>query len=174
MRDNYVFVNVPPNLNKDEHDFFEYNPELRYFGCINQLMKSVGAKLASDVMWAVYLVLDPESKFFGQRLIERKATIATNFLGISDFAWDQYDYVMACYPEISMSPAKSDYFRVRNIFNRLLDDVEAVEDISKIQSFLTSLDKTYAGMDKAEMRMTKEKEQAKELRGSQKPGKFTS
>ena len=172
MQDSYIFVNVPPSLNKDEHDFFEYNPELRYFSCINTLIKSVGPKVASDIMWATYLVLDPDSKFYAQRFDVRKNNIATNFLKIADFDWDKYDYLLTCYPEISMSPSKADYFRIRNLFNKLLGDVEMTEDLSKVQSFLTTLDRTYSGLDKSEMRMVKEKEKGKEVRGSEQPGKL--
>lgn len=172
MRGNYLFINVPPGLDKDTHDFFEYNPELRYFDCVNSLIKRVGPKVASDVMWATYLVLDPDSKFYGARIEVRKDLIARNFLKTQDFDWDQYDSILSCYPEISMSPAKADYFRIRKLFNSLLDQVEGTDDISKVQSFLTSLDKTYSGLDKAESRMTKEKEKAKEVKGHEQPGKF--
>lgn len=171
MRLTYLFVNVPPNLNKEDHDFFEWNPELRYFDCITRLIKNKGSKVASDLMWAVYLTLDPDSKFFSERLEARRKHIAENFLGIPDFDWDSIDYVLACYPEISMSPAKSDYFRVRALFNRLLDEVEGYES-AKVESFLSNLQKIYVGLDKSEIRMTKEKDKEREVRGSQKPGKF--
>lgn len=171
MRENYLFVNVPPGLNKDTHDFFEWNPELRYFDCINKLVKSVGPMTASNIMWAVYLVLDPDSKFYAERLESRKKHIADNFLKIPDFDWDSIDYVMSCYPGISMSPAKSDYYRVRSLFNKLLDDAEGYES-AEAQAFLSKLSSIYIGIDKSETRMVKEKGKATEVKGSQQPGKF--
>lgn len=171
MRENYLFVNVPPGLNKETHDFFEWNPELRYFDCINQLVKSVGPMTASNIMWAVYLVLDPDSKFYAERLEIRKKHIADNFLKIPDFDWDSIDYVLSCYPKISMSPAKNDYYRVRSLFNKMLDEVEG-EESEKIQAFLAKLSSIYLGIDKSENRMVKEKGKAIEVKGTQQPGKF--
>lgn len=170
MRDNYLFVNVPPNLDLS-HDFFEYNPELRYYDCINRLIKNVGPKVASNVMWAIYLVIDPDSKFYAQQFEVRKDNIAKNFLKIPDFNWDDYDYVISCYPDISMSPSKSDYYRIRKLFNRVLDDADG-EEINIATNFLSKLNGIYVGLDKAEVRMSKEKQQAKDVRGEEQPGKF--
>ena len=171
MRDDYLFVNVPPKLNKEEHDFFEFNPELRYFDCINTLIKNVGPQVASDVMWAVYLYLDPDSKFFSQRPEVRKDYIEKNFLKIPDFNWDDYDYVLACYPNISMSPSKADYFRIRSLFNRVLSESEGA-DIETASSLLSKLSTIYTGLDKSESRMIKEQKAAAEVKGMEQPGKF--
>ena len=175
MRDNYLFVNVPPSLDKEKHDFFDYNPELRYFDCINNLIKKVGGKLASDVMWAVYLVLDPDSKYFASQLNTRKELISKNFLNIPDFDWDIYEEVMTCYPTISMSPSKSDYYRIRSLFDTLLNEVEkSKKDKDAIQSFFNTLERTYKGLDNAETRMAKEKDKAAEVKGQDQPGKFAA
>lgn len=172
MQDKYLFVNVPPSLNKDDHDFFEYNPELRYFDCINRLIKKIGAKEASDVMWAVYLTLDPDSKLFASRLDVRKDLVARNFLKAPDFNWDLYEDILTCYPNISMSPSKADYYRIRALFDKLLSEVETSDDRQAIQSFFATLERTYKGLDTSESRMVKEREVAKDVRGQEQPGKF--
>lgn len=68
----FKFVRVPPSLDVEEHDFFEYNPELRYIDPIPRLVEKVGSLLASKVMWAIYFLEDPDSKFYALRTEEKK------------------------------------------------------------------------------------------------------
>lgn len=97
---------VPQNLDAEDHDFFDFNPEYRYFNEISKLYKDVGASLASKVMWAIYLTEDPQSAFYGLKREDRRKQVESNYLQNDSFEWDQYEYLVVAYPTITMSPAK--------------------------------------------------------------------
>lgn len=154
--DKYKFVTVPGGLEKDKHDFFEYNPELRFFPAVDRLFEEVGPQVASNIMWAVYLAEDPDSKFYTQRPELRRRYTEQGFLRIEGFDWDRYKYLIDAYPEMSMSTSKRDFYRLRRKYDSLLDEVEGL-GINDALPFYKALKVIYEGLELAESKWMKEK-----------------
>lgn len=170
----YRFIVVPPNLDADEHDFFEYNPELQYIDPVPRLIKDVGPMVASRVMWAVYLSEDPQSKFFSMREEERRYQISKNFLKNVDFGWDLYGYMIDAYPDISMSKKKARFQRLDKKFDQMLNEMEG-DNLKEAVTFYSKLDAMYRGLKKAEEAYEEEMAEALvETRGQQQSGFFGS
>lgn len=168
---NFKFVTVPPGLDVEEHDFFEYNPELRYLDPIPRLIDQKGQMLASRVMWATYLSEDPDSKFYAMRLEERRYHIAKNVLGAVDFDWVSYQYVIDAYPDISMSLKKRRFQRLNNKFEQMLGELEG-HDLKTSIPFYAKLESMYKGLQRAENAYEEEKAKTVETRGQQQSGFF--
>lgn len=166
----YKFVTVPPDLDAEKHDFFDYNGELKYLDPIPRLIKDVGQMLASKVMWAIYLTEDPDSKFFPMQLEEKRYQISKNFLSNTDFDWDSYQYVINAYPEISMSKKKARFYRLDRKFDQLLDEIEGSDSKDSI-NFFGRLESMYKGLQRAEEAYEEEKKSS-EAKGSQQSGFF--
>lgn len=167
----FKFVRVPPSLDVEEHDFFEYNPELRYIDPIPRLVEKVGSLLASKVMWAIYFLEDPDSKFYALRTEEKKYQIAKNVMGSNDFDWEQYRFVIDAYPDISMSPKKRRFQRLNSKFEEMLNEVEG-SDVKVSMVFYSKLDAIYKGLQRAEAAYEEEKSKSVETRGQQQSGFF--
>jgi hypothetical protein len=167
----FKFVVVPANLDADEHDFFEYNPELRYIDPITRLVDQRGQEVASKVMWATYLSEDPDSKFYAMRLEERRYQIAKNFLKAIDFDWESYKYVIDAYPDIAMSPKKRRFQRLNSKFEQMLNEIEG-NDLKVSIMFYSKLEAIYKGLQRAETAYEEEKSKTVETRGQQQSGYF--
>lgn len=167
-------VSVPPHLDKDTHDFFFYNPELRYYPVVDKLLSDVGPQVASNIMWAIYLAEDPSSKFYTNRPEQRRKYVEDVFLKIPGFDWSLYQYVIDFYPEMTMSLATRDYYRLRRKYDSLLDEVEGL-GIKDSVPFFKSLKQIYDGLESAEAKMLKERSMANGAnKGKNAPGKGAS
>jgi hypothetical protein len=170
MAEVYKFITVPPSLDKEKHDFFVYNPEIRYYPQVEKLVKDVGPLVASNIMWAIYLSEDPSSKFYTNRIEVRRKYVEEVFLKIEGFDWESYSYLITAYPDMAMSLAKRDFHRLRKKYDTLLNEVEGY-DLEKSLPFFKSLKIIYEGLEKAEDRMNKENATAKSGGGKNTPGR---
>lgn len=161
---------VPQNLDAEDHDFFDFNPEYRYFDEISKLYKDVGASLASKVMWAIYLTEDPQSAFYGLKREDRRKQVESNYLQNDSFEWDQYEYLVVAYPTITMSPAKRRYKTLNDHFDTMLSQLKG-EELKNASSFYRDLKKVYEGLIFVESTYDKEKQRQNDA-GSSKEGKF--
>lgn len=168
---NFKFITVPPNLDVDEHDFFEYNPELRYIDPIPKLIENVGQMLASKVMWCIYFVEDPDSKFYAMREEEKRYQVSKNVLKVEDFDWESYKYIIDAYPDISMSPKKRRFQRLNKKFEEMLNEMEG-SDLKTSIPFYSKLDSMYKGLQRSETAYEEEKAKTVETRGQQQSGFF--
>lgn len=166
------FVQGNPEL-----DFFDQNPELRYFPVIQQLLKSVGPEVSSKIMWAIYLTEDPESKYYAMDKDDRRNVIAENYLKIPDFSWEEYDYIISEYPNIAMTQTKK-WYKVlidkmdEQIINIRDMELETKEDFEKFMSFYTKIKVMFDGVNVVEAKHLQEKAKIVETRGQQQSGHF--
>lgn len=167
----FKFVVVPANLDVEEHDFFDYNPELKFIDPIPRLIERVGQMVASRVMWAIYLSEDPDSKFYAMREQEKRYQISKNFLKAIDFDWESYKYVIDAYPDISMSSKKRRFQRLNKKFEQMLDEMEG-SDLKTSIPFYSKLEVMYKGLQRAETAYEEEKSKTVETRGQQQSGFF--
>lgn len=167
------FITVPPNLNVDNenHNFFAFNGELRYMEPVPKLIKTVGKDMASKVLWGTYLLLDPDSKFFGLRFEERQRQIAKNVLGDEDFDWEIVSFMLEAYPNMAMSKKKRNYFRLETKYQQLLNEVEG-DNVDVAVNFFSKLKTILGGLDVAEKAFEEENAKVRQARGSEQSGVF--
>ena len=61
---------------------------------------------SSKIMWAIALLLDPDSKFKRLRLQDRKSLIAKDFLKNEKFQWEKYKDIILFYEKLILTPAQ--------------------------------------------------------------------
>lgn len=74
-----------------EEDFWNLNQEIKYMSPFNKIYSNDLSKdkvYSSQVMWAIYLYTDPESRFHRMSEDEKREEISLNYLGNKDFNWD--------------------------------------------------------------------------------------
>jgi len=86
-------------------DFFEQNPEYRYYDAIQNLIKQYGQDRASQLIWAVYLAEHPSSPFYKKEKSERRKIVSKNYLNDEKFDWEDEDVkiLISDFPGIFMS-----------------------------------------------------------------------
>jgi hypothetical protein len=87
-------------------DFFEQNPELEFREPCVTLLKNEKKQEASKIMWAIYMLEDPDSQFYRLPVNQRKEEIENNFLKDNKFDWEKYKYVVDGYPSLVFSKEK--------------------------------------------------------------------
>lgn len=159
-----------------EEDFFQQNPQVRYFPAVQRLLKSVAGDVeAGRILWAVYLTEDPDSKYYPLPYRERRSIIAENYLKEAEFDWDQYSYLIEAYPLMCLGTTERWYKTLADKFGEIVDAVgsmDAKEDFKDLLPMYDKLEKMFKGLDIVESKMQKEKSQRVEVRGSAQPGFF--
>lgn len=61
---------------------------------------------SSKIMWAIALLIDPDSKFKRLRLQDRKILIAKDFLKNEKFQWEKYKDIITFYEKLILTPAQ--------------------------------------------------------------------
>ena len=151
-----------------DSDFFEQNPELQYFHQVKALIKAVGKERASKLMWAIYLVEDPRSKFYRMEKESRLKEVAQFYLEEPDFDWEgDIKEVLEAYPRLCLSKAQVMF----KIWADKMDEAVAYlkqlnfeEDDTKIIRIMEKLGKMWDTFDKVKKKMVEE-EQRDQLRG---------
>lgn len=168
---NVTFIQGSP-----EEDFFQQNPQVRYFDPIQKLLSSVaGDAEAGRIMWAVYLTEDPDSKYYALPYVERRRIIAENYLKDPDFDWEKYDYVVSGYPDMCLGVTERWYKTLADKFSDMVTAVskmDVIDEYKEILMMFEKLEKMFKGLDIVENKMQKEKSQRVEVRGSAQPGFF--
>ncbi len=156
-------------------DFFQQNPQVRYFPAVQRLLSNVAEDVAGRVMWAVYLTEDPDSKYYPISYDERRKIIAENYLKDPDFDWGSVDYLVEAYPDMCLGVAERWYKKLADKFGEIVEaigDMDAKEDYKDMVMMYDKLEKMFKGLDFAESKMQKDRSQRVELRGSSQPGFF--
>lgn len=159
-----------------EKDFFEQNPEVKYFPDFQKIIKEEGSKeRASRVMWAVYLTRDPNSDWYHMSTKEKEALAKESYLKDQEFDFDEYKWLIKAYEKNLMDVTERNFSvwvrKLEQMTNRL-DELSFGDKNDKlILSYFTSLDKIwdtiYKVRDKFE---THRKQQAEESRGDLESG----
>lgn len=160
-----------------EHDFFESNQEIRYFDSVIELINVYGKERASRIMWAVYLVTDPNSDFHSISIDDRRKIIAKNYLKEEDFNWDDelINGIIDEYPEWFLSGIEKRYRSLSDLLDRTVSKVEKLKvendkDFDKINTFLRSIKPIFEGLLAVKKSFDTEKETSKNIRGEDQPG----
>lgn len=153
-----------------EKDFFEQNPQIKYFPEINKVVKEEGLERAGKIMWAIYLTEDPSSKFYPMHLLKKRELVQHIYLEDEEFDWEQYKELIEAYPEYAMSHAKRRYKRLSDKFDDLVHRLEDETDVTTLVRMYTNLEKILEGLDKAAKKVEKEEEDFLKARGGHEAG----
>jgi len=90
-------------------NFWKLNPQLKIplpFATIYNEDKSKAKSKSSQVMWAIALLVDPDSKFSNISYSTRKDMISKDYLKNDGFDWDKYKDAINFYERSLITPAK--------------------------------------------------------------------
>lgn len=90
-------------------NFWKSNSQLELPEVFSEFKKSDKSKdkeESSKVMWAIALLLDPDSKFRRLKLSDRKNLIAKDMLKFDKFDWNKYKVLMEFYEKLILTPAE--------------------------------------------------------------------
>ena len=102
-------------------NFWKLHPQLKVplpFASIYEEDKSKSKSKSSQIMWAIALLVDPDSKFSNISYPTRKDIIAKDHLKDEKFDWDKYKEAMVYYERSLVSPAK----RQLMVWNKKMDE----------------------------------------------------
>jgi hypothetical protein len=102
-------------------NFWKLNPQLKVpleFADILKQDKSKNKSKSSQIMWAIALLVDPDSKFSNISYYTRRDMISKDFLKNPDFDWDVYKDAVVFYERSLITPAK----RQLMVWNKKMDE----------------------------------------------------
>lgn len=167
---NVTFIAGNPEL-----DFFQQNPQVRYFPAVQRLLSNVAEDAAGKIMWAVYLTEDPDSKYYAISYEERRKIIADNYLKDPSFDWTSVSYLIEAYPEMCLDVTERWYKTLADKFSDMVTAVSKMDVIDEYKDIILmydKLEKMFKGLDIIENKMQKEKSKRVEVRGTAQPGFF--
>lgn len=154
-----------------EKDFFEQNPEVQYIEDFRKLIDEEGSReRASRVMWAMYLVYDPNSDWYNMSTPEKKELARDNYLKDKEFDFDEYRWLRKAY-ESQLLHITEKHFNVwvrklEQMTNRM-DDLNVDDGSDKVlMTYFTKLNSIWDTVHKVRERFeTHRKQQLEESRG---------
>ncbi len=167
--------NVTFIVGNPEEDFFQQNPQVRYFPEVQRLLGTVAEDVAGKIMWAIYLTEDPDSKYYPITYEERRKIIAENYLKQDDFDWGKYDFLVEAYPIMCLGITERWYKSLSDKFGDLVAAVTKMDVIDEYKELILMYDKVekmVKGLEAVKSLMQKEKAKRVEVRGSSQPGFF--
>jgi|TARA_R110002012_G_scaffold100312_1_gene238935 hypothetical protein len=102
-------------------NFWKANPQLIIPQAFNDLYttdKSKGKGKSSQIMWAIALLVDSDSKFSNISFNNRKDMIAKDYLKDEDFKWDEVIEATQYYESMLISPTK----RQLSVWKKKMDE----------------------------------------------------
>lgn len=146
-------------------DFFEQNPELQYITEFAELKKS--SKNYSKILWSIYLLEDPRSKFFRMTFEERLEEIRANYFKLDI---EKHSSVINSYKRLVLTREQQLY----KIYQKKMEDLtESVEKMSlkedkslnNIIKIFEKLPKMWEGLEVIKKKML-DKENNTDMKGS--------
>src|SRR6187549_2239858 len=107
-----------------DNNFWESNPDSKYFDECVELIDQFGLKRSSQLMWAVYLAEHPDSDFFSFTIAAKRDTIARNFLKEKDFDWGILEKTIKQFPDWFMTSAEKNFKRFSDMLDQLVSEAE--------------------------------------------------
>lgn len=115
---------------------------------------------SSKIMWAIALLLDPDSKFKRLRLQDRKSLIAKDFLKNEKFQWDKYKDIINFYEKLILTPAQ----RQLMIWEQKLDEKTELMAVTTydldnaeiLEKLLASNSKLFAELERIKEQLERE------------------
>ena len=102
-------------------NFWKVHPQLKVplpFASIYKDDRSKSKSKSSQLMWAIALLVDPDSKFSNISYGNRKSMISKDYLKDENFDWGAYKEAVVFYERSLISPAK----RQLMVWNKKMDE----------------------------------------------------
>lgn len=117
---------------------------------------------SSDIMWAIALLIDPDSKFVRLPLQQRKDIIAKDFLKKPKFDWDKYRDIIELYKKLMLTPAQ----RQLAIWEEKLDEKTqlmsetkyTIDNAELLEKLLGSNSKLFAELDRIKEQLERDED----------------
>lgn len=109
-------------------NFWKLHPQLKVplpFASIYKKDKSKAKGKSSQIMWAIALLVDPDSKFSNISYSTRRDMISGDFLKNKDFDWSEYKEAIIFYERSLVTPAK----RQLMVWNKKMDEKTLYLDV---------------------------------------------
>ena len=145
-------------------NFWKINPQLKIPQPFADLLKvdtSKGKRKSSQLMWAVALLVDPDSKFTNISLQNRKDMIARDFLRNEKFDWKGVQKACQYYESMLITPTK----RQLSIWEQKMDEKSIYlaeltyeEDATVIEKLLSTNVKLFEDYERLIKMVEKEKD----------------
>jgi len=166
-----------------DEDFFEQNPHWRYLDSTVDLKEKFGER-TSKIRWALYLILDPDSKYHRYPFERRVEIVNNNYLTDSfgfQIELDEEDpdkivneellFAVREYPKEIMAKVKREYYERERSYQQLLrmerESTKLAEKYKTQQSFT----KIFADLEELRREAFKESAEIKaKAAGAQQPG----
>ena len=126
---------------------------------------------SSKIMWAIALLLDPDSKFKRLRLQDRKTLIAKDFLKNEKFQWEKYKDITTFYEKLILTPAQ----RQLMIWEQKLDEKTELMSVTTydldnaemLEKLLASNSKLFTELERIKDQLEREDDGGKTQGGSE-------
>lgn len=126
---------------------------------------------SSKIMWAIALLLDPDSKFKRLRLQDRKTLIAKDFLKNEKFQWEKYKDITTFYEKLILTPAQ----RQLMIWEQKLDEKTELMSVTTydldnaemLEKLLASNSKLFTELERIKEQLEREDDGGKTQGGSE-------
>lgn len=141
-----------------ELDFFEQNPELAFISDFKEVREEYSKDIASQMMWALYLSEDPNSKLYNVPYEDRLAELKKTFELLEDEHWTYIKKKLAKVYSRIVLPKEAAIFK---IWSDKLDDLGvhirelgfgSKTDEDRIIKLMTSYEKILASFDKIKIK----------------------
>lgn len=158
-----------------ESNFFDNNPEFRYFDETAELIEKLGEKAASKIMHAVYLTEDPNSAFYTFSKEDRRKLVQRNYLKQEDFEWEEYDNIIRAWPGWFLTSIEKNYKSLCDTFDKMVFEVSALDMTDSKQQkmaldVLKSIEGVFKGLGTVAKMFNAEQENKRGTRGQDQAG----
>lgn len=164
-----------------DKDFFEQNPHWKYLDSSIKLSEYFSKELLSKIRWAIYMIEDPDSKFFRYSKGRRVELVNNNYLK-DDYTInydpekmkivnEELEYALRVYARETMSKLKQDYYERELSYQILVGQERDATNLKLKADVQVKLAKIYDELNKAREAFETENEEEKtKARGRQQPG----
>lgn len=149
-----VMINGQPDQGQD---FFEQNPALRYVPEFAELIDKVGEARAGKLVWAVWLILHPDSGIRDMPEPVKREWVAEKYLGDAGFDWGQLEAVEERFPEVAMTVYARSYYDALSIHESSVRMAKSMNPKDQ-STFVSGLARALAALEKVEERYVKARE----------------
>lgn len=158
-----------------EKDFFEQNPELKQRPEFQGLLKNNSKSESSKIMWSVYFLEDPSSKFYNIPYEQRIKDIQEVFNPDFDPEERYTKEVISVFPRVTMSKKKIMYKIQMDAMDSLTAHLKVLQEsidedssFNKLVKVMEKLNKMWEGLDNIESKFLEEEHNTQMKGGAKK------
>lgn len=154
-----------------EEDFWVLNNEIKHLSPFSNL---VDLENSSRIMWAIYLVTDPNSKFARLPQELKEEEIINNYLKIDNFKFSDYEEYIIAYKELLLTKTQRLYIEWENKLeerNKFIAEYKYdIDTFEMLDKMMASTSKMWEQYFKIKDQMIEE-ENKSQLKGGRKESK---